>query len=221
MPADIIETFKGSTSACTVSFGNRKSNIYLRFYDKKMERLCKLKKDSSEFKEVMSIPHWVRCEFEFRNNHANKLVIALLKLSPAQFSEYLSEVMNKYIRFTDTEFGKSTRRTICAWWSDFLGTVKRSTLRSDPIQKNPFLSACNYVRISLAPTLDALRQRLGNNSFLSLIKDSANPDYRFKQKHYDIISCSVDASSELISDVEFWERLIPYAVKERVSCATA
>ena len=217
--SDIIETFKGAASACTVTFGNRKSNVFLRIYDKKMEQLCKHKKGSEEYNAVLSVSHWVRCEFEFRNNRANKLVAAMLKLSDLEFSEYLAEVMNNYIRFTEEQHGKTTRRTICFWWTDFLGTVKRSTLQSAPLLKNPFVAACNFLRLSVAPTLEALRRRLGDIGLLSFIKKSANPDHRFKQKHFDIMECSLDNMQDVITDSELWELITPYAVKERVACA--
>lgn len=220
LPADILETLKGSNTACTVSFGNRKSNSYVRFYDKKAERLCKCNKGSAEYNEALAIPHWVRCEFELRNKIANKLVASLLKLSDEEFSEFLSEVMNKYIRFTEEQYGKTTRRTICSWWSDFIGTVKCASLKSAPIPKNPLMSAMKYVTNSLAPTLEALRRNLGNNKLLSLIIKSSNPEYRFKQKHYDIANTPLDDGELVFSDPELWELLTPYAVKERAACAT-
>ena len=209
LPYDIQSSFKGDKEACTVYLGNKKSNTFVRFYDKRMEQLFKCKPNTDEYNRLLAMPHWVRCEFVFKNLSANKLVAALLEMDEKQFSDYFAQVVNEYIRFTEESSGKSTRRTICKWWSDFLGTVKCAKLVTVPDYISYFRRACNFIK-NISPSLYSVKKRIGDDMFLGLINDAINDGRRLKQRHFEIMHGDISCDTAMC-DVDFWKFLKPMA----------
>ena len=79
--------------AKTYYLGNRKSKVFLRFYDKLLE--CQAHKEPYD----KDIKHWVRMEFEFKDVRAMSICDSLIMLEPEEFGKYMSQVTNHYVRF--------------------------------------------------------------------------------------------------------------------------
>lgn len=216
-----IKELSGRNPGHTIYVGSRRSNAFCRFYDKRAERIARAKTDEQR-EEYTKIKHWVRFELEAKNRTANSIVEAMNKLDEAEFSEYLSQVINGYLRFIDRDDTNVTRCTVKQWWADFLGTAERSSLTCPGIPKDPVAGAVAWLNHSLAPTLYALSQRFGKEQLFSLI-DSCPPE-RLTAKHRDIMESTQHKTLEFTS-AELWASYLPDVVylylqeKERLNAS--
>ena len=164
-----------------------------------------------KLRSLSDINHWVRFEFTFKRKSANSVIAAMNVLSPDDFSVYLSEVINGYIRFIDRDDTNATRCTVKKWWADFIGTARRSSLTCVGVPKDPVAGAVAWLEHSLAPTLDALIYRFGTDSFIDMIRDSA-AERELSQKQKDIMfGDPVRVKSEYTA-AELWQTYLPDVV---------
>ena len=103
-----------SNNGITVYFGSVKSNVLLRFYDKAKER------------GLEDGTHWVRCEFQLRDDKA----LNFIKLTDTIGKNFFG-VLNNYIRFVvhsavyqDNKYKLKTAK----WWSKFLESVAKVSI---------------------------------------------------------------------------------------------
>ena len=189
----------------TVEFGNRRSNAFLRFYDKLSEQLLneyggKLENAPDDFQKLK---HWVRMEFEFKKNVAIKIVNAFLLLPDVEFNKWLAEVVNSYIRFVYTDDSRSDRCTVKEWWISFVGTLEKASLKSGFFKKSDYVSAFKWFERSLAPTLCALLCRLGEDKLIELVKVYGSKE-RWKTKHDRIADNTSPVYDLNLSNKEVW-----------------
>lgn len=197
----------------TVEFGNRRSNAFLRFYDKLSEQLMneyggKLENAPEDFQKLK---HWVRMEFEFKKNVAIKIVNSFLLLSDEEFNKWLAEVVNNYIRFVDLDDSRSNRCTVKEWWLKFVGTLEKSSLKSGFFKKSDYVSAFKWFERSLAPTLCALLCRLGEDKLIELIQVYGSKE-RWKSKHERISDNTSPVYDLNLSNKEYWLSNIPLSI---------
>lgn len=202
-----VSQTKSGVLGRTVSFGNRKSNAYLRFYDKYAEQLVneykgKLENAPDDFKKLT---HWVRMEFEFKRTVALKIVNAFLQLSEKDFFEWFAGVVNTYIRFINPD---STDNEPIEWWRLFVGSVKKSKLTSGHFKKSDYVSAFCWFERSLAPTLNAIMNRVGADNLINMIECYGSPD-RWKSKHKRISDNSITTFDSKLSCKDIWLSNIP------------
>lgn len=143
-----LSSFLGNT----IYLGNRKSNVFCRFYDK----LAEMKVHKKEYDQ--KIKHWSRMEFVFRNDRAKSIAVNLVSLSDEEFAKYYAEVVNHYITFIDVT--ENNRSNICRckpkkWWSDFLGVVSKSKLINTKPSENHFIRFKKYAINKLSSGLTA------------------------------------------------------------------
>lgn len=202
----------------TIYFGNRRSNAFCRFYDKKAEQIYQNRNDKDKLDKLNKIKHWVRFEMEFKNKTANSLVMSMACLDNDNlFSKYLSEVINSYIRFIDIDDSNATRCTVKKWWADFIGSAERASITCPGIKKDPVKGAVIWLKHSLAPTLTAMIYRFGSERFFEMLFED-NPEERYKLKHRQIMG---DAPAEDVVDyalnsVEVWSRFLPNVVFDKL-----
>lgn len=133
-----LKSFRGQT----IYLGNKKSNVFCRFYDK----LAEMEVNKKEVDE--NIKHWTRMEFVFRNDRAMSIVEALVHMSDEEFSKYYAEIVNHYITFIDVT--ENNRSNVCRckpkkWWSDFLGVVRKSKLVNTKPTENHYVRFKKYM----------------------------------------------------------------------------
>ena len=157
-----LERKKGSVIGRTLNVGNRKSKVFLRFYDKLLESLAHKKVVNKNIK------HWVRMEFEFKGTRAMSVIDSLILLPPAKFAEYISAVINRYIRFIvpkgDREhyYRCSSRK----WWVKVVGTVEKARLVENKAYKNRFNSTMKWLQKSVFPALYSVLHCVSVDDFL-------------------------------------------------------
>lgn len=115
----------GSKSGHTVSFGNRKSDIYMRVYDKQLER--KQKSIDTDFP-------WVRWEMELKSARAN--AIAVLLISGMPLGEICMSVLSNYIRIINLDNENRSRCTIDNTWQRFLDGMMPLKLYVAPVVRD-------------------------------------------------------------------------------------
>ena len=101
---------KGNDYGKTITFGSRRSNTFLRIYDKgKQERKA---------------GHWIRCELELKKQNAQN-AIALL-MNGTDLREIYFGILKSYINFkiASNDTNKS-RWKLEPWWEEFLGNSKK------------------------------------------------------------------------------------------------
>ncbi len=197
----------------TVEFGNRKSNAFLRFYDKLSEQLMteyggKLENAPDDFKKIK---HWVRMEFEFKKTVAIKIVNSFLLLSDEKFNSWLAEVVNSYIRFVDVDHSRRENCTVKEWWLKFVGTLEKASLKSGHFKKSDYVSAFKWFERSLAPTLCALLCRLGEDKLIEMIEVYGSKE-RWKAKHERISDNTSPVYDTNLSNKDIWLSNIPLAL---------
>lgn len=196
-----------------VDFGNRRSNAYCRFYDKLTERLVveykgKIENAPDDFKKLK---HWVRCEFELKRTVALKVVNAFLNLNDSDFSEWLGRFVNTYIRFINRDDSCVSRCSVLDWWQKFVGTVEKAKLTSGHFVKSDYVSAFKWFERSLAPTLNAMLNRVGEEQFLKLIEVYGSPE-RWKAKHKRISDNTAPIYDLKLSCSDIWLSNIPLEI---------
>jgi DNA relaxase NicK len=184
----ISEQIKGKGRGQSIYMGNRKSNASCKFYDKLEEQKQKHIKNEEKLNELKQLRHWVRFEITYRNNSAIKLINAMMYMNEDAFMKYAGEYVNSYIRFIDKtpEEGENvTRISMAGWWARFMGSAERATLKTIPLKKSPLKSALRSISYSWSKTIMAVINNIGEDAFLSLVRENASPDY-WKKKHWDI-----------------------------------
>ena len=169
-------TPKGKLIGETIEFGNRKSAVFLRFYDKLKEQL-KLKREVDE-----KIKHWVRMEFEFKQNRAMAVCDSLILLSSEEFGKYFSQVVNRYIRFVKPE-GDSKHLYRCKlrkWWRDIVGTVEKACLVENKATKNAYKSAKRWLQRTVYPTLYSILNCDTIDNFLTDLQQAGIDGYSYR-----------------------------------------
>lgn len=149
---EIKRNTKGKVLGETYYVGNRKSKVFLRFYDKLLE--CQAKKEPYDEK----IKHWTRMEFEFKDIRAMTVCDSLIMLSPEDFGTYISKVTNHYIRFVVPKGTRSnySRCSSRKWWQKVVGTVEKAKLIENKAYKNKYNSTVRWLKKQVFPTLYAV-----------------------------------------------------------------
>ncbi len=161
-----LKNFRGQT----IYLGNKRSNVYCRFYDKLAEM------DVHKKEYDVNIKHWSRMEFVFRNDRALSLVMQLISLSDDDFSKFYAELVNHYITFVDIT--ENNRSNICRckpkkWWSDFLGVVRKSKLVCTKPTENHYVRFKSYSIKKMSAGLTALFECEPVDKIMLEIKEGA------------------------------------------------
>lgn len=185
MEVDFDNSVKGDLFlGDTVYFGNRRSNVFCRFYDKLLEqRYSHLDVDED-------ITSWVRCEFEFKGARAMAAFNAFCDMDDDDFKGFMSKVFNNYICFINNDDVNRSRCTVKRWWAEFLRTSEKASLIIPPFKAASFLSTSTWLQKSVFPTLAYYIKCIGYSAFLSMMNKyiKREPTKRIKQMVDDYVS---------------------------------
>lgn len=147
----VHERNRGVDVGKTLYFGKKKSDVYVRFYDKLLEREQK-KIDVDD-----NIKHWVRMEFVFKDVRAMAVCDSMIYLDEEEFGIYISQVVNRYIRFvyrtTECLESNNYRARVKAWWRRAVGQVKVAKLEYHKEFKNAYYATSAWLKRCIYPTL--------------------------------------------------------------------
>lgn len=121
----------------TLYYGSKKSKLFMRVYDKKLEKINRAKVNLQQ-KEVLlkKNPEWTRMEVVFREERANMAADYLLIKN--EVGLLIRGVLNHYIRFLepnpDSKNQQKRRWDTAPWWEkviDDVGKIKLSQRKAD------------------------------------------------------------------------------------------
>lgn len=165
-----------SNKGCSVCHGSRlQSNVYVRIYDKKMER----KRDD--------IAHWVRCELKLKDDTAR----GFIKLSDDIRKNYF-DVLNNYLRYvvpSDNVTNKSMLLT-SPEWLQFIESWETVSIFDKPGTSYNLSNLDGYINNQLSGALTTYIDVVGVTSFLKNLSESRqgkklNPKYQQIQKQFE------------------------------------
>lgn len=187
-----------SNAGNAVYFGSKKSNVFIRIYDKAAERGY----DSEKL-------HWVRCELQLKDTNAKGFAD---KLKYMDLRDLYLGVLKNYISFRVPTGDSNKRRWPEAeWWSCFLDNAIRVSVWSKPgVEYN--LSACErYVMSQPIGSIKTLIEIFGKESFLEMVRKAPapkNPKYKqliaqaFAETKLNSSETTADKLVQLTSDSE-------------------
>ncbi len=152
----------------SVNFGSKGSNVFIRIYDKAMER------------GFTDGRHWIRCELQLRKENACGFTY---KLEDHSISELYTGVLKNYLSFREPNDSDSNKRRWeeSPWWSAFLDNAKAISVAEKPgVLYN--LSVCeHYVLTYPLGSIKTLIEVHGADAFLQMINECPmpkNPKYK-------------------------------------------
>lgn len=140
------------TDGQSVEIGSKKSDLFIRIYDKAQER-----------KRTDEIEHWVRFELQLRDNHALNFVKCSGDIGCKFFG-----VVNNYIRFLEpNDFDDNKSRWDSAdWWIEFLEHSRRLSIFEKPGTEYNLGKLMDYVVQQAGNSIHTYIECLGINQFL-------------------------------------------------------
>ncbi len=169
---------KRGTVGHTVYFGNRKSSVYVRFYDKLAEQL------QQGIAVDENINSWVRCEYEYHNAKAIAIMTLFIENDPDDFVQKYKATVMGHLRFINLDDSNRSRCSTCAWWISFLNTMDGVKLSSGPVKTVQFRKTAAWLKRSVAPTLWAIIACLGIDFLTGLQEDGRD---RIKDRQLQLI----------------------------------
>ena len=172
-----------SNGGNAVYFGSKKSNIFIRIYDKAAER---------GYDNVKL--HWVRCEIQLKDTNAKGFVD---HLANRELDELYLGVLKNYLSFrVPTNDSNKRRWPEPEWWSCFVADAVRTSVFSKPgVEYN--LSACErYVLTQPIGSIKTLIKIYGNDAFIEMIKNAPTP----KNPKYKQLISQAFAETKLLSN---------------------
>lgn len=168
----------GHRIAKGLNCGSKGGNVYLRIYNKALERGF----DEKACAEL-NIPypfHWIRCELQLRKENACGFAN---KLSDHNLSELYTGVLKNYLSFREPNPDDSNQRRWeeSPWWTAFLDNAKAISIAEKPgVIYN--LSACEkYVLTQPVGSIKTLITIFGADAFIEMINSAPapkNPKYK-------------------------------------------
>ena len=156
--------FKGGKGFCsgrTLYLGSRKSELFIRIYDKQLEQ-------NSKKKGAVSFP-WVRWEIQLKGARAN--VVSLLLVGGGTLSDITLGILSNYLRIIIKDNVRDSRCSTDPKWKAFLDGVKKIRICSPKVEKT-IDDKRNWLKKQVAPTLAGLYEIDGDLSFIYECIDS-------------------------------------------------
>lgn len=153
----------------TINFGSRKSEIFMRVYDKKMQI-------ETEYN------NYIRLELEIKGDKAEILQKQILE---KDIGEIITSLLNNYIRFINQGTCKNKSRWETAkWWEDILNNTKKMKLSKEAKERTVEELKHYLISQTSANFATIIMAEKGNLDFFDeLLKEG---ERKMKNKHYEI-----------------------------------
>ena len=172
----------------TLYFGSKKSKLFMRVYDKKLEQIKKLKVNQEQKEELLKAQsEWTRMELVFREERAN-MAADYIEMQ-GQIGILIRGVLNQYIRFLEpnpTSKNQQKRRWDTArWWEEIIDDVSKIQLKQKKADRR-IEDMQDWVVKQISPTLATILEATeGDMGWLvNVIASGSN---RLKNKHKQAI----------------------------------
>lgn len=172
----------GEVIGHTIYLGSRKSEVFLRIYDKYLEQKAKDPENTPEMP-------WVRWEFELKNHRADLAADMLIR--GANMGEVVLGVLSNYVRIIDLDDSNRTRCSSTLKWQLFIGGIKAIRLYVPEAPKT-LEDKRQWIDKQVLSTLAGLFLAYGGT--FSFIED--NIDYGIRKMKYDLRELVIKANPE-------------------------
>lgn len=132
----------GEKTGQTIYLGSRKSETFLRIYDKRLEQLHKSGGDVGI--------EWIRWELELKKDRAEQ--VANLIVQREELGTVFTGVLNNYMRVVNKDDSNSSRCTISSLWESFICTMEKLRLYISGAEKT-LEEKISWFKSQVAPTL--------------------------------------------------------------------
>lgn len=164
-------------SGFTAYIGSRKSDAFMRIYDKKVEQ------------HINGGGHWMRCELELKNDKAFEAFVLLT--STEDFTQKLKDLYTgiclSHIRFIDERKSNVTRSDTSQWWTDFLDGVDVGFKFTQKKEYKTIDSLMNWVDHSVLGALKVIYETYGFEYLYKRIDDFVK-EGRLSASHQNMIT---------------------------------
>lgn len=172
----------GEVIGHTIYLGSRKSEVFLRIYDKYLEQKAK---DPEHTPEVP----WVRWEFELKNRRAE--LAADMLITGCDMGQVVLGVLSNYVRIIEPDDTNRTRCSSILKWELFVNAVKAIRLYVPEAPKT-LEDKKQWIDRQVLSTLAGLFLACGGT--FSFIED--NLDYGIRRMKYDLRELVIRANPE-------------------------
>lgn len=122
-----------------VNFGSRSSDMYIRIYNKTLERI-----NNGHAEDDFRNFHWIRFELQLRNTRAENMIKAILECGSV--GNAFIGVVAHVLKFCNPSNDSNTRRwKIAPYWQRFIDGAVKISLFSAPGTEYNILNLENYV----------------------------------------------------------------------------
>lgn len=166
----------------TLYLGSRKSEVFLRIYDKYLEQKAKDPENTPE------IP-WVRWEFELKNRRAD--LAADMLIHGCDMGQVILGVLSNYVRIIDLDDSNRTRCSSTLKWQLFINGIKAIRLYVPEAPKT-LEDKRQWIDRQVLSTLAGLFLAYGGT--FSFIED--NIDLGIRKMKYDLRELVIKANPE-------------------------
>lgn len=219
--AQVIE----STNGLSCDVGSPKSLLLVRIYDKLAERLAKMRGAEDREKIRETIPHWVRCELQMRDERALEFVRYLRGKNPVtdipepmELGQAFCGVLGNYLDYGyEVPARENPQKKVWhrfPYWKNFLKNVGAISLYRKPGKGYNLERMVNFVQNNAGNAVDAAIQIFGVTEFCNIIADrkiSQNSKYRDLIKQYG----TYEERLETDMAVNFLENVSPETEEEK------
>lgn len=153
MPYRVIQSMNLSSGRIgkTVELGMRKSNTFVRFYDKLAEQ------EAHKFSVDSSVSTWVRFEIEFKSTNAASVFFAFASAKDDNaFVDHMRGVALHLLRFVEITASRKYNCKTAEWWDKFLHRVKSCKLTYNRPTYNKYVRSIESQKRQNAASLAAL-----------------------------------------------------------------
>lgn len=158
----ICKSLENETRTETIYFGSRSSELMIRLYDKAVE-------------QKLEDTVWERWEIVLKK----KKIKEVMPLLERDVSQTFRDILYTYFRPLQSVDSNKSRSKICKWYLDFLGSVQKISLYSEPREKT-IEDKWLWLEKQVAPTMALLSEAFENTDFLGRLAESNY--YRIKEK---------------------------------------
>lgn len=153
MPYRVIQSLNLSSGRIgkTVELGKRKSNTFVRFYDKLSEQ------EAHKVAVDPSVSSWIRFEIEFKKTNAASVFFAFATAQDDNaFVEHMRGVALHLLRFVELTASRKYNCKTAEWWDKFLHRVKSCRLAYNRPTYNKYVRSIEAQKRQNAASLAAL-----------------------------------------------------------------
>lgn len=175
----VKSSISGEKEGHTIYFGSRKSDIFLRVYDKKLEQ-------SQKYPDRPITYEWIRWEFELSDDRALSAVDHLI--SSGDIGTVILGLLSNYMRIILLDNNNKSRCSVDSMWSKFIADVEHLSLY---VADNPksLDDKERWLKTQCMPTLAAFI--VAKHGDLGIIYDNFD-DYlsRMSKDMFDLVKAS-------------------------------